>query len=49
LKEIPVACQNNVPSEFKENNQKKEITRKKINTSSERTKFNETKKQITGK
>ncbi|XP_060878246.1 uncharacterized protein LOC132950721 isoform X1 [Metopolophium dirhodum] len=47
LKEIPMACQNNVPSESKEKNQTKEITRKKHNTSNERTKFNETKKQMT--
>ncbi|XP_016658490.1 uncharacterized protein LOC100569803 isoform X2 [Acyrthosiphon pisum] len=47
LKEIPMACQNNVPSESKEKNQTKEITRKKHNTSNERIKFNETKKQIT--
>jgi len=43
FKEITMTCQNNEPSESKENNQTKEITRKKQKTS------NETKKQITGK
>jgi len=44
-----MTCQNNVPLESKEKKQIKEINRKKHNTSNERTKFNETKKQITGK
>lgn len=49
FKEIPMACQNNEPSESKGKKQTKEITRKKHNTSNERTKLNENKKQITGK
>lgn len=44
-----MGCVINVPSESKEKKQTKEITQKKHNTSNERTKFNETKKQTTGK
>lgn len=46
LKEVPMTCQNNVPSESEEKTQPKEINRKK-QISNRRTKLNEIKKQIT--
>uniref|UniRef100_A0A2S2PP75 Uncharacterized protein n=1 Tax=Schizaphis graminum TaxID=13262 RepID=A0A2S2PP75_SCHGA len=48
LKDEPIICQNNVPSESQEKTQPKEISRKK-QISNGKTKLNETKKQITGK
>ncbi|CAH1738843.1 unnamed protein product [Aphis gossypii] len=46
LKEVPMTCPNNVPSESEEKTQPKEINRKK-QISNRRTKLNEIKKQIT--
>ncbi|XP_026804499.1 uncharacterized protein LOC113548045 [Rhopalosiphum maidis] len=46
LKDVPITCQNNVPSESQEKIQPKEISRKK-QISNGKNKLNETKKQIT--
>lgn len=47
FKDVPITCQNNVPSESQEKTQPKEISRKK-QISNGKTKLHETKKQITG-